>query len=84
MYYQKDGYGRLLRTYLDRIMYPKALADLAHDHNIRTTRDMPNLECDKCEKIIGIPMLYTNGGEHRLAFKMICGRHIATTIKTER
>ncbi|MFA6527211.1 MAG: hypothetical protein WCT20_02190 [Candidatus Babeliales bacterium] len=80
MYYQKDGAGKLLRCYLDRIMYPESLERLAE---IRTKKDMPNLVCSACTQLIGIPMVYTKDHENRLAFRMIYGCFSTNTIKGE-
>ncbi len=67
--YQKDGSGALLRMYLDRIFAPPDLARLqfgAHDK-----KDVPNLECQKCHNLIGVPMVYES--ENRLAIRLIRG-----------
>lgn len=54
--YQKDGPGRLLRCYRDRIHYP---ADIDPYHI---------LKCRHCQNIIGCPMIYKP--ERREAFRM--------------
>jgi len=71
MIYQKDGIGTLLRSYLDRILWPEKLASLSNDSRIRETKDIPNLSCERCNSLIGIPMIYAP--ERRLAFRLIRG-----------
>ena len=68
MIYQKDGVGRILRTYLDRILFPANLANLAGDPKIRNAKDMVPLKCEACGALLGVPMLYKP--EHRLAFRL--------------
>ena len=70
--YQKDGHGRLLRMYLDRIFAPQELALLESKVNSKT--DMPNLKCPKCGALIGTPMVYE--AERRLAFRLIYGSFV--------
>lgn len=67
--YQKDGHGRLLRIYLDRIFEPQELSLL--QSRIDDKAEMPNLKCQKCGTIIGTPMIYE--AEKRLAFRLIHG-----------
>jgi hypothetical protein len=67
--YQKDGQGRLLRLYLDRIVDPKRLTD--EIATVSTKKDMRALKCDECQAIIGVPMVYER--EKRLAFRLIHG-----------
>ncbi len=71
MVYQKDGVGRLRRTYLDRILFPANLANLAIDPKIRNVKDMTPLKCDACGALLGVPMIYKP--EHRLAFRLKWG-----------
>jgi hypothetical protein len=71
MIYQKDGIGTLLRSYLDRILWPEKLASLSNDSRIRETKDIPNLSCEICNSLIGIPIVYAP--ERRLAFRLIRG-----------
>lgn len=67
--YQKDGQGRLLRMYLDRIVEPKSLLDkISH---VRDKKSMPNLICDRCGALIGVPMVYER--EDRLAYRLLYG-----------
>jgi len=58
--YQKDGKGRLLRCYLNRIYWPNT-----YDPNIKPTK---NLICGKCNSAIGVPMTYSDG---RYAFRLL-------------
>ncbi|MDP2852212.1 MAG: hypothetical protein Q8O23_02285, partial [Gallionella sp.] len=67
--YQKDGHGRLLRMYLDRIFEPQEVS-LLHSR-ISDKTGMPNLKCQKCGALIGTPMIYE--AEKRLAFRLIHG-----------
>lgn len=67
--YQKDGQGRLLRIYLDRIFEPLPLSDFQHIYNRKEI--LPNLRCSKCKTLIGIPTVYEP--ESRLAFRLIHG-----------
>ena len=65
--YQKDGMGRLLRCYLDRILAPRALSSLSRDPRVRRSEDMPRLKCAECGCLIGAPMRHASG---RLAFRL--------------
>ena len=58
--YQKDGPGRLLRCYKDR-MHKFFNADISNSR----------LTCTQCKKTIGSHMIYQGFGEHRVAFKLI-------------
>jgi len=69
--YQKDGAGRLLRMYIDRIFAPATLAALRKDGS---KKDLPSLQCQKCHALIGIPMVYES--ENRLAFRMVRGSFV--------
>ncbi len=69
--YQKDGRGRLLRCYLNRIFEPPELEKLQREPNIAGTKDLKNLECPKCNEVLGTPMVYKDG---RLAFRLILGK----------
>ncbi len=70
--YQKDGRGRLLRMYLDRIFAPQELVLL--QSKMSNKADMPNLKCPKCSALIGTPMVYE--AERRLAFRLIHGSFV--------
>ncbi len=71
MVYQKDGPGRLLRTYTDRILWPPELVDKLHDLTPDTIKTAGALACDNCENTIGVPMIYD--AENRPAFRLIPG-----------
>ncbi len=62
--YQKDGIGKVLRFYLNRIFAPLALASLQHRTNLA---DVPNLACPSCGAVIGSPFVYDDG---RLAYRL--------------
>ena len=64
--YQKDGPGALLRMYLDRIFAPAALAAL--QNNGGGKKEISNLQCPKCQALIGTPMIYKM--EDRPAFHL--------------
>lgn len=70
--YQKDGRGRLLRMYLDRIFEPQELSLL--QSRISGKAEMPNLKCPKCGTLIGTPTIYD--AERRLAFRLIHGSFV--------
>ncbi len=70
--YQKDGHGRLLRMYLDRIFEPQEFSLL--QSMVGSKAGMPNLKCSKCGVIIGTPMIYE--AEKRLAFRLIHGSFV--------
>jgi len=65
--YQKDGTGRLLRMYIDRILAPTTLTSLQLKNS---KKDLPNLQCS-CGALIGVPMVYEL--ENRLAFRLVHG-----------
>lgn len=66
MDYQKDGPGRLLRCYLDRIDSPSQLRERVYDFDLRTTR---SLRCPECELKIGTPTIYKQ--ENRPAYHLV-------------
>jgi len=70
--YQKDGHGRLLRMYLDRIFEPQELSLL--QSRIGGKAEIPNLKCPRCGALIGTPMIYEV--ERRLAFRLIHGSFV--------
>lgn len=70
--YQKDGQGKLFRLYLDRIFAPQEFAFL--NLRISDKADMPNLICQKCGTLIGVPMIYEL--ERRLTFRLIHGSFV--------
>jgi hypothetical protein len=79
--YQKDGPGRLLRCYLDRIHGPKEVAELQLGNH--TAETLPWLKCHKanCGRFLGAPLLYKfrdpktkKVTEERLSFRLLDGR----------
>ena len=67
--YQKDGSGRLLRMYLDKIHAPDDFADLKH---VATSKsDLKGLHCPNDQELLAVPMLYKP--ENRLALRIIRG-----------
>jgi|GEM_PF-202250 hypothetical protein len=70
MYYQKDGPGRLLRCYLDRIRAPQDLVDRQKEKF--SVSESRRLRCKDCETIIGWPMIYKS--ENRPAYNMDQGK----------
>ena len=70
--YQKDGRGKLLRMYLDRIFAPQELSLL--QSKIAGKGEMPNLKCPRCGALVGTPMVYEL--ERRLAFRLIHGSFV--------
>jgi len=79
--YQKDGPGWLKRCYLNRIFEPEEYAKLQDDKSISGPKDMPNLICLSCKKLIGTPIKHKDG---RLAFALIPGsfkRKINKSVK---
>ena len=65
--YQKDGPGRVLRLYLNRIFAPPVLAQLQDRADIGETKNMTNLVCSSCGVVLGSPMKYDDG---RLAYNL--------------
>lgn len=78
--YQKDGVGNLLRCYLNRIFAPPELESLQRDPTIKEPKNMPNLICPSCKKVIGTPMRHVDG---RLAFRLIKGKYSKRREKGE-
>ncbi len=64
--YQKDGPGWLKRIYLNRIVSPKAFADLQYQYDATNYKTMKKLVCE-CGALLGTPMLYRDG---RIAFHL--------------
>jgi len=65
--YQKDGPGILKRLYLDRISESKKYSGLESN----PIKEIPNLICDKCNKVLGVPYIYDK--EKRLSFRLFVG-----------
>ena len=71
MVYQKDGKGRLLRCYSDRIAWPPELVDEQSKITTETIREIGSVVCSACENILAIPMVYKP--ENRPAYRLIPG-----------
>lgn len=54
--YQKDGPGRLLRMYLDRIYHPKALRERIF--TATTVKSATELKCHRCKRVLARPIIY--------------------------
>ncbi|TDG94353.1 hypothetical protein CCPUN_08190 [Cardinium endosymbiont of Culicoides punctatus] len=67
MTYQKDGPGKLLRCYLDRIRLPLDLQKRQFEYVKRGKNT--SLDCKSCSTIIGTPIIYKP--ENRPAYHMI-------------
>lgn len=66
--YQKDGTGHLYRLYWDRIFECVSLHPYRPD---LTKDDMEPLICERCDQLLGVPMVYTP--ESRLAWRLAPG-----------
>lgn len=75
--YQKDGKGNLLRCYLNRIMHPSKLEELQYKFTSNNFRDLPNLACQSCNKVIGTPMIHMDG---RIAYRLRKGLYAKKRI----
>ncbi|MCH8157691.1 MAG: hypothetical protein IID18_08080 [Nitrospinae bacterium] len=64
--YRKEGSGRLVRLYLDRILESEGLKPLKH-----TASNLPPLACPGCGQAMGIPMIHRSG--NRPAYRLIKG-----------
>lgn len=71
MVYQKDGQGRLLRCYADRIVWPPELVDAQAELTAETIKQAGVLACASCESVLATPMVYEP--ENRPAFRIIPG-----------
>lgn len=76
--YQKDGPGRLLRCYLNRIFDPPELAQLQLSRQIQEPRDLHALRCPGCSQLIGMPSRYLDG---RLAYVLQPGAYMKNRHK---
>lgn len=56
MDYQKDGLGRLLRCYVDRIYHPSALRNKVFTQ--RNLKNTSNLSCVECSTSLAEPIIY--------------------------
>lgn len=57
MDYQKDGPGKLLRCYVDRIYHPSALRKKIFTH--QSVHEITPLVCKKCQTILATPFMYS-------------------------
>jgi len=64
--YQKDGDGKLLRLYLDRIV----------DANFEPYATRTSLDCPHCSNLIGVRYIYKP--ENRSAFRLMRGTYKKT------
>lgn len=76
--YQKDGPGNLRRAYMDRILAPDYLVGL-EQNNINNIK---NLECLKCNFVVGIPFIYQK--ENRNAFRIFQDSIVKRIIKAKK
>ncbi len=58
--YQKDGIGRLLRLYLNRILAPPELERLQREP-IRDPHELSDLVCGGCETVLATPIQHIDG-----------------------
>ncbi len=54
--YQKDGPGKLLRMYVDRIYHPKALRE--YTFSTSNIQSISPLKCWSCKKVLAKPIIY--------------------------
>ncbi len=76
-FYQKNGPGLLKRMYLDRIYKSDKYSGLEN----RPLKLIPNLVCDDCGQIIGIPYIYEK--EDRLASRLFVGGVSKKIVKSK-
>lgn len=76
-YYQKDGAGILKRTYLDRISGDSQWSKM----QFLSLSKIPNLICQKCKALIGIPAIYKK--EQRLSFHLLAGTVMKKRVSKE-
>ena len=67
--YQKDGFGRLLRLYLNRIIAPSELERLQH-FAYQSTKTIEDLVCSSCDNKIGNPIRHH---DNRFAYSLVTG-----------
>ena len=58
--YQKDGIGRLLRLYLNRILAPPELERLQKEP-IHNPNELSDLVCGGCETVLATPVRHFDG-----------------------
>ncbi len=66
--YQKDGPGRLLRLYADRIYWPEELVERLADIDADNVKEIGVLACGECDEALASPMVYKS--ENRPAFRV--------------
>lgn len=71
MVYQKDGPGRLLRCYTDRIVWPPELVDQQAELRAATIKEAGSLACAACANVFANPMVYE--AEDRPAYRIVPG-----------
>ncbi|MCC7004961.1 hypothetical protein IT397_03535 [Candidatus Nomurabacteria bacterium] len=71
MVYQKDGSGRLLRYYSDRIIWPPDLVEKQDDITTETIKQAGALACSSCDNLLATPMVYEP--ENRPAYRAVPG-----------
>lgn len=71
MVYQKDGPGKLLRCYSDRIVWPPTLVESQQEITAANVKSAGSLGCTACSNIIGNPMVYEP--ENRPAYRVVPG-----------
>jgi hypothetical protein len=71
MVYQKDGPGRLLRCYADRIVWPPELVDKQTELDPATIKRAGSLACAACANVLANPMVYEL--EDRPAYRVVPG-----------
>lgn len=69
--YQKDGPGRLLRCYADRIVWPPETVKVQTEISPDTVKQAGALACSSCEKLLATPMVYEP--ENRPAYRLLPG-----------
>jgi ribosomal protein S27E len=69
--YQKDGPGRLVRCYVDRIVWPLELIKERATLTSVTVKEAGSLACAACANVLASPMVYEP--ENRLAYRIIPG-----------
>lgn len=69
MSYQKDGPGKLLRCYRDRIH--AIVGGLPPAFTSESLREAFPLICAACKTKLAVPIIYTGYGEHRPAYALL-------------
>lgn len=66
--YQKDGPGKLLRLYADRIVWPPELIASHGQVDASNIKAAGNIACQACETVVAMPTVYQ--AEHRAAYNV--------------